>query len=1160
MTASGFHDDANHGKSQYRLIDECCDAFESAWEQGKKPRIEDYLDEVSPEEWRGLLQELLRSEWELSVKMGVVPDQSDYLRRFPDEQSIVESAWGHFSDEPPSLEEAPVVHCLFDLGSMKFLNDDFRSDPETHFEQRVFGDYELLDEVARGGMGVVYRARQRSLDRIVALKLILGGQLATREFVHRFRTEAAAAAALQHPNIVAIHEVGVHDGNHFFSMDYVEGQNLAQLVGNRPLSPKKAARYLKVISEAIHYAHEQGILHRDLKPSNVLVDALTNQPRVTDFGLAKRLDGESSLTMTGQVLGSPQFMPPEQASPQLGKVGRRSDVYALGSSLYFLLCARPPFQGESLEMILGQVLNTEPVSPRLLNPNVPRDLETVCLKCLEKEPDRRYQSAQAMAEDLSRFLEGQPTLARPITRLERTWRWCRRKPAFAGLVFGVVILFLTLAIGSPIVTFHIQQARQVAEANLYAADLNLANEALKKNNVGRALQLLDRHRPASDDEEDLRGWEWRYLWGQCQSDALFQLARLETDSVFSVSVSSDGNWLATGGHRDGVAIWDLRTRELVARFAQGERSARVRFSPTDLDLVGVTTQHIYLWNGTKRTVTEKVRHNHSEHWHHPVITPDGGKMVLRSNEEGSVSLWSLPALSKLTEHDAPQGWEPLGVGFAVSPDASLGMFVSYGSKTMLHALDLNSGELRWSKEYPPRLGGAIAISPDGKRAYTGAGGANGDIHIWDVTNGDILDVLKGHVLWISNLIAHPDGKRLISSSADQTIRIWDLEKGREQRVLRGHGLEVWGLALSPDRRTVVSGGKDGTVLVWDLEKQSRREIVIEARVHGAWISPDRRELVTAEMETGDDGERLTKIRLRRGEWFGEIHDPDLPDWDRSAELVSMDYDNFASGLAVSKSLRFLAAASATGPLRICDLETSKLLGKMGTESSEYQILRFSHDETRLWTVVKGNDPKIPSTLVDIDPSTLQIRHSMELPGTRPNVYVAADDQWAFCISSTATSTYQWHLLDLLSGTVVEVPAPDGRLNATRSAGISPDGKWIAVAHDLGPITVWQHNALRGQASVAPVSTMGGILMSFSAAMFSPDNRRLAAASGGPDGVKLWETNRWQELLTIATPGEMVQKIQFSADGSTLIGYGSNKLRIWRAPSWEEIASIEAGKP
>ncbi len=298
---------------------------------------------------------------------------------------------------------------------------------------RYFGEYELLEEIARGGMGVVYRARQPSLERIVALKMILAGQFASKEIIQRFRGEVTAAALLQHPNIVAIHDVGIHDDQHYFSMDYVEGQNLSQLVDNRPLPPAKAARYVKLIAEAIHYAHQQGILHRDLKPSNILIDSGTDQPRITDFGLAKRLDGESTLTITGQVLGSPNFMPPEQASNDRGKVGRHSDVYGLGAILYYLLTARAPFQADSLEGIVTQVLQSDPISPRTLNPSVPRDLETICLKCLTKEPNKRYATAGELAEELGRFLRDEPIQARPVTQTERAWRWCRRNPMVASL-------------------------------------------------------------------------------------------------------------------------------------------------------------------------------------------------------------------------------------------------------------------------------------------------------------------------------------------------------------------------------------------------------------------------------------------------------------------------------------------------------------------------------------------------------------------------------------------------------------------------------------------------------------------------------------------------------------------------------------------------------
>jgi len=306
---------------------------------------------------------------------------------------------------------------------------------------KYFGDYELLEEIARGGMGIVYKARQASLDRIVAVKLLLRGEYASEDFIKRFRIEASAAASLQHPNIVAIHEVGVHEGHHYFAMDLVDGPNLARLLRDGPLPARRAAGYVKTIAEAIHFAHTRQILHRDLKPSNVLIDS-NDQPRVTDFGLARNLANDSDLTVSGQVHGTPSFMPPEQASGQRGKVGVTSDVYSLGAILYHALTGRPPFMGQSVAETLKQVENTEPNAPRLLNPRIPRDLETICLKCLQKEPGKRYSSAQELARELGRFLCDESIHAHPVGRPEKIWRWCRRKPAIAGMAAGIVLLAL----------------------------------------------------------------------------------------------------------------------------------------------------------------------------------------------------------------------------------------------------------------------------------------------------------------------------------------------------------------------------------------------------------------------------------------------------------------------------------------------------------------------------------------------------------------------------------------------------------------------------------------------------------------------------------------------------------------------------------------------
>ncbi|MEO1972522.1 MAG: protein kinase [Pirellulaceae bacterium] len=309
---------------------------------------------------------------------------------------------------------------------------------------RYFGDYELLEEIARGGMGIVYKARQTNLNRTVALKMILAGQMAGEQDVQRFYIEAEAAARLHHPNIVAIHEVGEHNGEHYFSMDYVDGPNLSEVVLQKPLTAQKAAVYLKTIAEAIHYAHEQGTLHRDLKPSNILIDR-KDQPRITDFGLAKRIEGDPQLTATGSVLGTPSYMPPEQAAAKRGLIGPTSDVYSLGAVLYHVLTGQPPFQAETALDTLLLVIDSDPVQPQTLNPKIPVDLATICLKCLAKRPEHRYLTAQELADDLGRFLDYEPIEARPASSARRAWSWTKRHP-WAITAVALLVVFGLLSV------------------------------------------------------------------------------------------------------------------------------------------------------------------------------------------------------------------------------------------------------------------------------------------------------------------------------------------------------------------------------------------------------------------------------------------------------------------------------------------------------------------------------------------------------------------------------------------------------------------------------------------------------------------------------------------------------------------------------------------
>jgi serine/threonine protein kinase len=422
---------------------------------------------------------------------GRPPDRREFLARHPDIAAELEA---FFADRDrfqrlaaPLPPAAPTVNPV-DAGAEAATLAPARGEPAATElgTVRYFGDYELLEEIARGGMGVVWKARQVSLDRVVALKMILAGQLASEADVQRFRNEAEAAANLDHPNIVPIYEVGEHEGQQYFSMAFVEGGSLAGRLANGPLPPREAAALVQTLALAIQYAHERGVIHRDLKPANILLQKDLTQrrqgakeeqnpkieaenkgasgafppsssdlcalaslrealPKITDFGLAKRPQKGPGLTGTGEVIGTPSYMAPEQAAGKVNLVGPLADVYGLGAILFALLTGRPPFQAATSLDTLLQVLEQDPPRPSRLNPKVPRDLETVCLKCLEKSATRRYGSARELADDLGRFLRYEPIKARPVSRLRRGWAWAQRRPwvltAAASLLVVALVCF-----------------------------------------------------------------------------------------------------------------------------------------------------------------------------------------------------------------------------------------------------------------------------------------------------------------------------------------------------------------------------------------------------------------------------------------------------------------------------------------------------------------------------------------------------------------------------------------------------------------------------------------------------------------------------------------------------------------------------------------------
>jgi hypothetical protein len=456
-THNPHHKQLPVGDLQY--IDAVCDRAEAAWCAGELPDLSAYLAPARDELRQPLFSDLLRLEFQYRIERGEHPDAQEYGRRFPEFAEVVDEIFASAANGQGSLPtrrasrgrsagQATLTH----MGGAEMVGkNDFRLHRPSGFGAP---GYEILEELGRGGMGVVYKARQIALNREVALKVIRDSGFATDSDLLRFQNEAEAVAQLDHPQIVPIYEVGQIQGLPFFSMKLIPGTSLDKRLAEFAATPRVSARIVAIAATAVHHAHSRGILHRDLKPANILLDD-RDEPHVTDFGLAKRIGGDGDLTHSGTLAGTPSYMAPEQASQTRGALSTATDVYGLGTILYALLAGRAPFAGTTLVETLDLVRTHAPEPPSLINPRVPHELEIICLKCMEKEPSRRYQSALALAEDLERWLHGIPILAQPVGALTRAWLWCRRNRAIATLA---ALFFLAIVGGLAGVTWKWREA------------------------------------------------------------------------------------------------------------------------------------------------------------------------------------------------------------------------------------------------------------------------------------------------------------------------------------------------------------------------------------------------------------------------------------------------------------------------------------------------------------------------------------------------------------------------------------------------------------------------------------------------------------------------------------------------------------------------------
>jgi eukaryotic-like serine/threonine-protein kinase len=1036
-----------------------------------------------------------------AVDAGQRPDRQKLLDEHPQHAE----ALGAFFADHDRMAQAAAPLRLAGASDSEVGGDSSSALPRV----RYFGDYELLGEIARGGMGIVYKARQVSLNRVVALKMILAGQFASETEVQRFYAEARAAANLQHRNIVAIHEVGQHEGQHYFSMDYIEGKSLAQIVRENPLPADKASAYLKTIAEAIEFAHRQGTLHRDLKPSNVLIDSF-DEPRITDFGLAKRIEGTAQITVTGPITGTPSYMPPEQAGAYDGKVSPASDVYSLGALLYDLLTGRPPFLGENLVVTLNQVLNSEPVAPRLLSPEVPPDLETICLKCLEKDPTRRYPTAAALADDLGRFLRHEPITARPVSQWERGWRWCKRNPMVSSLSAAIAILLVTSAIGGSILAIRERNARQVADNNAelesqaarraelasaeaerrrlealdakteadkqrdearvtaYASGMQLAQRAWEENNVARARDLLEEV-PKEAAGRKLRGFEWYYLDRLCHSEAL--TLKGHGASVESVAFSPDGQRLASGSYDQTVKIWD-----------------------------SATGKELFDLKGHSGPVTSVA------------FSPDGQRLAA-GERDGTVKIWNSAAGKPLFVLKGHANWV---TSVAFSPDGQRLASGSYDQTVKIW--DSATGKELFSLKGHASTVMSVAFSPDGQRLASGS--SDNTVRIWDGSTGKELFSLKGHASTVVSVAFSPDGQRLASGSSDYTVKIWDSATGKELFSLKGHASTVMSVTFSSDGRRLASGSYDNTVKIWDVA--SGKEL-FSLKGHTRGVNS---------VAFSSDGERLASGST----------DNTVKIWDAATDkeqFALKGHADWAASVAFSADGRHLVSGGRDQTVKTWDIASGKELFTLGGRPGWVDSVAFSPDGQHL---ASANYAAVEIWDSASGKELFTIKGHFGF-----NSVAFSPDGQRLAAGERDGTVKIWE-----SATGKQLLVLKGHADWVTSVAFSPDGRLLASGGRDQTAKIWDTTtgkelfALKGHSSwVTSVA-------------FSPDGQRLASGSYDQT-VKIWDSATGKELFDLKGHSGPVTSVAFSPDGQRLASGGWDRtIRIWDSATGKELFSLKRG--